>query len=388
MNRRGLLRAGAGLAGAGLLAALPLPQAVRAAEGAYGTNDSAALRRAFAPPAQAPELLLAFARWLSTEAPPGLPLAEGLYGDHGKWTDRFNEFWIEEGADLSERFAVLVPIGDGGDIALWNRDGGPSSQWPVVLIGGEGEAVVLADSFAGFLARLALRQFEDGGADAGDHDTYLWSEFQGGDEQAGTARAAEAAARKALGAWLRRQTGQDDLAALAKMRTPRDALRKFFDAHEKAVHERQRASADWRALRALVQADRPKGYRGSHTDLYVVCAGDFFRVGDMSARGRRFVPHARSAEIEPLLRTLREDRARRFPAHGVWFNARLRIYTADTVADEQQPGEVELIAQYLDDASDMSWLPKPPPAAIRADCKRWPRSAWWTPGWLKAIVAA
>jgi hypothetical protein len=388
VNRRGLLRAGAALAGAGLLAALPRPRAARAAEGAYGTIDSAALRRAFAPPAQAPELLLAFARWLGTEAPPGLPLAERLYGDHGKWTDRFNEFWIEEGADLSERFAVLVPIGDGGNVALWNRDGGPSSQWPVVLIGGEGEAVVLADSFAGFLARLALPQFEDGGADAGDHDTYLWSEFQGDDERTGAARTAEAAARKALGVWLRRQTGRDDLDALAALRTPRDALRKFFDAHEKAVHERQRASADWRALRALVQADRPKGYRGSHTDLHVVCAGDFFRVGDMSAHGRRFVPYPRSAEIEPLLRALRDDRAQRFPAHGVWFHAQLRIYTADTAADEQQPGQVELIAQYLDDASDMSWLPKPPAAAIRADCKRWPRSAWWTPGWLKAIVAA
>lgn len=388
MNRRGLLRAGAGLAGAGLIAALLRPRPAQAGADAYPEVDTVHLRRAFAPPAQAPELLLAFARWLNAEAPPGLPLAEGLYGDHGKWTDRFNEFWIEEGADLSERFAVLVPIGDGGDIALWNRDGGPSSQWPVVLIGGEGEAAVLADSFAGFLARLALPQFEDGGAGDSDHDAYTWSEFQGDDEQTGAARAAEAAARKALGVWLRRQTGQDDLAALARLRTPGDALRKFFDAHEKSVRERQRASADWRALRALVQADRPKGYRGSHTELFVVCAGDFFRVGDMSARGRRFVPYARSGEIEPLLRTLREDRARRFPAHGVWFNARLRIYTADTMADEQQPGQVELIAQYLDDASDMSWLPKPPPAAIRADCKRWPRSAWWTPGWLKAIVAA
>lgn len=389
MKRRELLRAGAGLAGAGLFAALLRPLAARAGEGAYGTIDPSSLRRAFAPPAQAPELLLAFARWLDSEAPPGLPLAEGLYGDHGQWTDRFNEYWIEEGADLSERFAVLVPIGDGGNIALWNRNGGPSSQWPVVLIGGEGEAFVLADSFAGFLACLALPQFDTAGA--GGHDGYSWSEFQSEseDDEADAARATEvAAARKALGVWLRKQTGQDDLAALARQRTPADALLKFFDAHQKSVRERQRASADWRALRTLVQGDRPKAYRGSYADLHVVCAGDFFRIGDMSKRGRRFVPYARSAEIEPLLRRLREDRARRFPAHGLWFNAQLRIYTADTVADEQQPGQVELIAQYLNDASNMSWLPKPPPAAIRADCARWPRSAWWTPDWLKAIVAA
>lgn len=395
MKRRGLLRAGAGLAGAALLA--PLLHGPRAsAAGAYGRIDPAQLRGAFAPPAQAPQLLLAFARWLDAEAPPGLPLAEGLSGDDGRWTSRFNDFWIEEGADLSEQFAIFLTIGDGGDVALWNREGGASSLWPVVLIGGEGEAVVLADSFAGFLARLATAQFDE--PDAGESDGFSWSEFQSDAENDGEnadadaeARADLAAvrrARKALGGWLRRQTGQEDLTALARRRVPHDALRRFFDAHVKAVHERQRASADWRALHALLQQDRPKGYRGSYDDLHVVCAGDFFRIGTMSARGRRFVAHARSGEIEPLVRALREQRARRLPAHGLWFHARLRVYAADTVSDPQQPGLVDLVAQYLDDASDMSWLPRPPAAAIRADCARAPRSAWWTPGWLRAILAA
>lgn len=393
MRRRALLRAGAGLAGAALLAPLLSARDARAETYAYRKVDEARLRRAFAPPAQAPELLLAFARWLNAQAPPGLPLAEGLSGDDGAWTARFNDYWIEEGADLSETFAIFLAIGDGGDVALWNRDGGPSSRWPVVLIGGEGEAVVLADSFAGFLARIATAQFDEPGA--GADDGFSWSEFrtdvESDDEEADAeARADLAAARKArraLGDWLRRQTGQDDLAALARRRVPRDALRKRFDAHLEAVHERQRASTDWRVLRALLQQDRPKGYRGSYDDLHVVCAGDFFRVGTLSRRGRRFVPHARSGEIEPLVRALREDRARRFPAHGLWFHARLRVYTADTVSDPQQPGLVDLIAQYLDDASDMSWLPRPPAAAIRADCARRPRSEWWTPDWLKAVLA-
>jgi hypothetical protein len=395
VRRRGLLRAGAGLAGATLLA--PLLYGPRAsAAGAYGTIDSARLRRAFAPPAQAPQLLLAFARWLDAEAPPGLPLADGLSGDDGRWTSRFNDFWIEEGADLSEQFATFLAIGDGGDVALWNREGGPSAQWPVVLIGGEGEAVVLADSFAGFLARLATAQFDEPGA--GESDGFSWSEFQtdaesdGEEAEADTeARAGLAAAhraRKALGEWLREQTGRDDLAALARRRVPHDALRRFFDAHLNAVHERQRASADWRALRALVQQGRPTGYRGSYDDLHVVCAGDFFRIGTMSGRDRRFVPHARSGELEPPIRALREERARRFPAHGLWFHARLRVYTADTVSDPQQPGLVDLVAQYLDDASDLSWLPRPPATAVRADCARAPRSAWWTPDWLRAILAA
>lgn len=385
-----MLRGSLAAACASWFAALLRPRSAQAEVFAYRKVDPAHLRRAFAPPAQAPDLLLAFARWLNTQAPPGLPLAEGLSGDNGKWTARFNDYWTEEGADLSERFAIILAIGDGGDIALWNRDGGPSSHWPVVLIGGEGEAAVLADSLAGFLACIALEQFD---ADAGSQDGFSWSGFEidvdeeveDADEQRADAAAAQKA-RKALAGWLRGQTGQNDLAALITQRVPRDALRRLFDAHQKAVRERQRASADWRALRELVEPDRPQGSRSS-SDLHIVCAGDFFRIGDMSKHGRRFEPYARSAQIEPLIRALREERARRFPAHGLWFRALLRIYAAETSSDEQQPGQIDLIAQYLDDASDMSWLPKPPAAAIRADLARWPRGEWWTPAWLKAIVA-
>lgn len=397
MKRRDLLRAGTGLTAAGLLPPLLHSRPAAARTHSYREVDPAHLRRAFAPPAQAPSLLLDFARWLDSEAPPGLPLAEGLSGDDGKWTSRFNDFWIEEGADLSERFAIFMAIGDGGDIALWNRGGGASSQWPVVLIGGEGEAVVQADSFAGFLARIALERFDDGEPDT--HDQYSWSEFESGDEADEEDAAAErerrgalAAARKAraaLGGWLRERAAQHDLEALARRRTPHDALRRLFDAHLEAVHERRRASADWRALRALLRdgGTASRSSRGRE-DFHVVCAGDFFRIGDMSGRDRRFVPHARSREIEPLLRALREERTRRFPAHGLWFHARLRTYGADSNSDPQQPGQLDLIAQYLDDASDMSWLPRPPADAIRSDCARHPRSAWWTPDWLRAILAA
>ncbi|MEP7042758.1 MAG: hypothetical protein ABI843_06825 [Dokdonella sp.] len=92
-------------------------------------------------------------------------------GCHSRWTDRFDECWIEEGADLSEPFAQFLPIGDGAQIALWNRSVGPGSRWAVVLIGGEGKAVVLADTLTGFLARIALAQFSEAvGAD--DRDDY------------------------------------------------------------------------------------------------------------------------------------------------------------------------------------------------------------------------
>lgn len=363
-----------------------------AAAGAADDVDMAALKRAFAPPATAPDSLLTFARWSNGAASAGLPFAEGLWGDHGSWTDRFNEYWIEEGSDLAERFAQILPIGDGSQIALWNRSGGAATQWPVVLIGGEGEAAVLADSWNGFLARIALAQFsEPAGVDTGADD-YSWLEFQTAIENDGSDAAhasdderaefaAARAARKALGRWLRETTGRPDLAALARRATPCHALREFFDAHRKSVMARRSASKDWLALRALMRPHANAGKVATSRDFDIVCADDHFAIGELD--GRTFVPFKDAAKAEPLIRALREERTQRFAAHGLWHSATVRVYP-DALQDDQ----LDLIANYLAPLDERRAIPRPPAAAVRADFKRCPRTSWWTPGWLKAIVAA
>jgi len=389
LTRRDLVR---GLACASGLGLSLRPRVAAAAAGASDEADMAALKRAFAPPATAPDSLLAFARWSRSEAAAGLPFAEGLWGDHGSWTDRFNEYWIEEGSDLAERFAQIVPIGDGSQIALWNRSGGPAAQWPVVLIGGEGEAAVLADSWNGFLARVALAQFsEPAGVDTGTDD-YSWLEFQtsiendGGDaahsnkgERAELAAAREA--RKALGEWLRKTTGQPDLVALARRATPYHALREFFDAHRKSVIARRGASHDWLALRELMRPYGNAGKLATSRDIDIVCADDYFVIGELD--GRTFVPFKDAAKAEPLIRALREERTQRFAAHGLWHSATVRVYP-----DALQEDRIDLIANYLDPLYERRAVPRPAAAAVRADFERCPRTSWWTPGWLKAIVTA
>lgn len=334
------------------------------------------LRRAFAPPHEAPQLLLDLARWLETPAAQDLPFGDGLSGDRGSWADRFSDFWIEEGSDLAEQFGIFVAIGDGSDVALWNRGGAPDT-WPVVLIGGEGEMVVLADDLAGFLARVASAQFDDA-------SEYGWVEFMAGEEyepeddwddetRADAARAR--VARKALGEWLAQRAGRTAPAESRPQRTPPSALREFFEAHRKAVYARNAASDDWREVLRLFVPFAKRGKHGSRKELNIVCAGDEFHVGELE--GRAFKPFAHAAAIEAPLRALREARAVRRPSQGLWFSASLR--------SDGENG-AELIARFLNPLDEYVAMPRPSAAAVRADYARRPRSDWWTPDWLRAIV--
>lgn len=343
-------------------------------------NRIARLRRAFAPPAQAPQLLLDLARWLETPQAGDLPFGDHVDGDGGEWVDRLSDFWVEEGSDLAEQFGIFMGLGEGSDIALWNR-GGPSETWPVVLIGGEGEAGVLADDLAGFLARIALADFESGSEP--DGDGYSWLEFQAGEEyesedqwdsetRAGVEKARRA--RKALGEWLVRTTGSD-LAALRHDRTPANALRELFDAHQKAVLARRAADQNWHEVVRLFKPFAKRGKASWSKELHIVCAGDEFHIGKLN--GRVFEPFAEAKAIEAPLRALREARAERQPSQGLWFSATLRG-TGD--------GEPDLIARYLNPLDEYIAAPRPSAEAVRADCKRKPRSDWWTPPWLRQIL--
>jgi hypothetical protein len=330
------------------------------------------LKRAFAPPHQAPQLLLDFARWLDTPAAADLPLADGLSGDRGSWTDRLNDFWIEEGSDLAEQFGIFIGIGDGSDVALWNRGGAPDT-WPVVLIGGEGEMAVLADDFAGFLARVAAADFDD-------ESEYGWSEFMARDEyepedewddevRAEVARANKA--RKALGAWL---AARGVRAATGTLRTPPAALREFCEAHQRDVAARNAASADWREVVRLFAPFAKRGKASWGKELQIVCADDEFHIGELD--GKKFTRFDASDAIEAPLRALREARAQRRPAQGLWHSATLRG-SGDDLA---------LVARYLNPPDEYVATPRLSAAAVRKDYARKPRSDWWTPGWLREIV--
>jgi hypothetical protein len=64
---------------------------------------------------------------------------------------RFDDYWIEGGADLCEQFGMFLHCPDGTRIAQWFHEGVVPNAEPVVAIGSEGDLVVLAPNLKSFL---------------------------------------------------------------------------------------------------------------------------------------------------------------------------------------------------------------------------------------------
>lgn len=360
------------------------------------------LHRSFAPPHAPPALLLRWAGWLASDAAWGLPLRDFVGGDDGQWPSRLNDHWIAEGSDLADRFAIFMSMTEGSSVALWNAGGAPEG-WPVVLIGSEGAAVVLADSLAGFLATIAVGRFEPVG-DAGATDRFDWQDFRTeaevapeddwSEEELDEARAARDA-RGAMGRWLAGETGVADINALCSRRTPPGALGRHFDAHVREVDLRRAADPDWQALIAMmppfverarereteltatfaqlgIAPDLVRGAQRLATcDFAIAGAGEELYLGELVAG----TPVRLEVEerARPHLLALRERRARRNPALGLWFTATLRCRSA------LRGSGFDLIARHREAPDErMGALP---PAAIRADLLRLPPSLWWRSEW-------
>jgi len=141
--------------------------------------------------------LLDFGSWLTSKR-------AGSLGYFCLQSERFDDFWIENGADLHKYFAFFMRDPTGGQIGYWLYDGTPMVSPPVAMIGSEGELNILSDTLDNFLERLAV-----GNTQAPDLD----SRDQGDD--AGTQ----------LAGWLASRTGKSPVQSL---RNPPE-LRRWMD---------------------------------------------------------------------------------------------------------------------------------------------------------------
>ncbi|MCP2040197.1 hypothetical protein L1281_000777 [Neisseria sp. HSC-16F19] len=70
--------------------------------------------------------------------------------------DHLDDYWIEDGSQLADRFALWLKLGNGSLIGFWRPEHfGGDDVLPVVLLGSEGGQEVLADSLEDFLYRWA-----------------------------------------------------------------------------------------------------------------------------------------------------------------------------------------------------------------------------------------
>lgn len=81
------------------------------------------------------------------------------YGELGYFefrADKLNDYWIENGSQLADQFALWLCLGDGSMIGFWRPEHfGDDDVLPVVLLGSEGEQAVLGESLEEFLYRWA-----------------------------------------------------------------------------------------------------------------------------------------------------------------------------------------------------------------------------------------
>ncbi len=320
---------------------------------------SETLPAAFPPGHEPPRLLLDFADWLD-----GRPWGSlGCFRLQGTLSD---EAPIIDGSALRREFSLFLYLPDGSRVGFWHPDGVPTPSSPVVGLGSEGDAAILAGSLEDFLAKLSRDAFSDS----------AWSDLAAAEEdedededEEDLARAADGDARNALADWLAGRIGPERLDEQAGEICDSTAFAARMDAW---MHEREAFWAEHPLLteigRALA-AHRPPGKTPwDRTRLRAAVVGTLCEVQVYRA-GPQPVPEI--AQVEPLLRELRHEQHRADPDLGLWFEAHLALDAKGCILprfDYQTRPTVDGAPVPVEEA--------------RSDLSQAPRPARWVPDWL------
>lgn len=320
---------------------------------------------AFPPGIEPPALLCDFADWLD-----GRPWGSvGCYRLQGTLSD---EAPIVDGSALRRDFSLFLYLPDGSLVGLWHPDGMPSAASPVVGLGSEGDAAVLAGSLDGFLVKLSRNAFTDS----------AWSDLAPSDEDeecedepdAETA-IAHGDAPGDLAAWLSQRIGPERLNAFAD----EEPDQSVFPARMEAwMHQREAYWAQHPILREIGQilaAHLPRGKDPwDRTRFRAAIVGTLYEAQVYRA-GRQSFPEAPA--IEPLLRALREAQRADDPDLGLWFEVEFAL---------DREGCILPRFDYHGHPA-IGGVPAPIEEA-RADLRRASRPARWVPDWLGDPVQA
>ena len=264
--------------------------------------------------------------------------------------DWMDDFWTDNGSDLSEFFTFFLVLGEGSRVGVWHGTNAPVDDHPVVLVGSEGELEVLGSTVTHFLARLA-----------GDDDLDLpdLPEPPGLEPF-----------RSHLRSWLGRTTVEGLCAT--EPDPPSAALEAWFA--ERSEEARSAAAADpvlgeiHTALESAIDRARLGDLQPWESVQFVArCVARHFelRVGLEPAEPEL------CRRIEGPAREYRRQRAASVPGRGGWFTAHFRRHPGSWATPacffEYRPTFAEVVVTADD---------------YRQDLAEFPRSARWTPDWL------
>ena len=261
-----------------------------------------------------------------------------------------------------DQFALFIKLPDGSSVGYWlaARD---LAQTPIVLLGSEGAYATLAPDLETLLARIALGDFANKGPGA----DFLYS-----DEDYGEGIVPDL--RDAMQEFLRKQTGIQDLAALARQARPYPSDFTQWVAKAVETHRAQmQTHPAIRAMASILEKYRPvnaQPWEGPLINLR--WAGNYFDAWS----GPKREPLAEAERLRPHLAILRDEAATKMPGLGLWHRATLTVYQDN----------LWFVADYIFEPDFRS--EKPMASEFKADQARAPREARRIPPWLAAILAS
>ena len=301
------------------------------------------LHENFPPDFEVPALLLDFGSWLKNQP-------RGSVGWFALRSDRFDDHWIEHGADLHPYFAFFIRDPTGGQIGYWLHKGRTTKSPPIVMIGSEGELSVLSDSLEGFLLRLADRTTQAPDLDSRD---------EGGDGGLELSR------------WLK---GRINNQPAIQSQPVHPDLTRWIEQWQ----QEQRHWIDNDPLHLQI-ADKLRKYVKPNAELWetanfdVLLVGEQFRLWHRSW-GLQPMPQNEAADLQSLFRSVREQRANRVPERGLWLSAWVKVGTR---------GGANLCCNFMEKPEFLGERPVIPARDYEQDQSAFPRSAHWMPKWLQ-----
>jgi hypothetical protein len=290
----------------------------------------------------------------------------GAVGSFSMRGDRFDDYWIESGGDLSEQFATLLSLADGTRVALWFHEHAARGAEPVVEIGSDGELRVLSATLKDFLLKWA-----HGPADRLPHDLRL-----SGGEATGEAVALRSKCAARLIALAERAPdhprGQPAGASVTD-------LPKFMERWQEAATERMAADPVLRAVSKLLDAHIPRGkepWERVHMHLRAAGPRVEIQTGAVPPDYTTFVPLPEREALVPLILEAREARARSFPGRGLWHSASLELYP---------DGRACIKASWASEPEFRSGG-RMTRRELEADLARFPRSAGYREPWMDELM--
>ncbi len=293
----------------------------------------------------------------------GTMLKGEIWGSVGHVTmpgSRFNDYWVEGGADLWPQFGMFLHLADGTEIAVWFHDGAVPGAEPVVEIGSEGDLQILAPNLKTF--------FRDWAKDSGHYDMTLDAED----------RTPERIAR--WQATAAKMTAILDAAPEPPAGVAAHDIADFITSYGEQSRAAMRANPIHQDIARVMDAHIPRGKEPwEYYNCQINVAGSRIELLPNATPETypKRAPLPEANALIPLILQAREARAQGIHAvRGLWHSASLRI---------SPDGLVQLPADW-EAKPDFETGSKVTRADIDADLARYPRSPRWYMPWMDELA--